>query len=192
MAMKSIKRLESRIRQIASERILHHLNDPRIGFVTVTGVKLLTDLSRVTISVSVLGDDSEINKTMRALKGAASSIQRTIAGALPIRTVPHVTFAYDETVARSFEMDDLIQTARASDTDGGIPPADEGAELDGAAADGVPDAPEDVVDIDDDADDYFSDEDDDDDDDDDDDEDDEDDDDDDDQDDDDDDDDDDD
>ena len=139
MAIKSIKRLESRIRQIVSERILHHLNDPRIGFVTVTGVELLTDLSRATVSVSVLGDDAEINKTMRALKSAAGPIQRTVAGALKIRTAPRIVFAYDDAVVRSYEMAELIRTARSGDTDGGFTEMDEDLELDDLDADGVPD-----------------------------------------------------
>ena len=155
MAMKSIKRLESRIRQIVSERILHHLNDPRIGFVTVTGVELLSDLSRATISVPVLGDNADINKTMHALKSASSSIQRTIAGALRIRTVPHISFTYDDSIARSFEMADLIQTARASDTDGGVSAMDDDIDLDDVNANGLPDALEDDEDDDDDDDGIF-------------------------------------
>ena len=120
MASKFIRRLEKRIQQVAAEKILFHLNDPRIGFVTVTKVEVLPDLSRATVFVSVYGHDADARKTMRALDGARGLVQRAVGAAIRTRITPTIRFAYDDSIAKGIAMEQLIKSARSSDSDKGL------------------------------------------------------------------------
>lgn len=113
------ERLKEVIREEASELILHQLNDPRIGFCTVTKIDLTADLSFCTIFVSVMGNAAVKSRTMRALQDARGLIQVHIAKRMKTRTTPHVAVELDESIERSFAVLDKIKLARESDTDGG-------------------------------------------------------------------------
>lgn len=114
-----LERIKAVIKEEVAELILHDLSDPRIGFCTVTRVDLTNDLSFSTIHVSVLGDDSQKNKTLRGLKDARGLIQKRVASRLKTRTTPHIEIELDESVERAFRVMDKIKEARKSDPDGG-------------------------------------------------------------------------
>jgi ribosome-binding factor A len=120
-----IERLKELIREVAAKVILHELQDPRIGFCTVTRVDLAKDLSTAVVFVSILGDDNQKRTTYRGLKEATGVIQSRIAGAMHTRTTPRVTIAEDESIERSFRILEKIREARASDPDGGKGPLSE-------------------------------------------------------------------
>ncbi len=79
MPGKRRERIERIIREEASSVILFELADPRIGFVTVTRVKVTGDLQSARIFVSVLGDEADRSITMKALARAATVVRRAIA-----------------------------------------------------------------------------------------------------------------
>jgi ribosome-binding factor A len=124
-----IERLKKMIREESADLITSHLNDPRIGFCTVTKVDLTNDLAFATVYVSVFGDEAQKRTTLRGLQGARGLIQRQIAARLTTRTTPHIDIKLDESIERSFHILDKIKEARASDPDGGkdtaLPPAKE-------------------------------------------------------------------
>lgn len=124
-----IERLKKMIHEESADLITSHLNDPRIGFCTVTKVELTNDLAFATIYVSVFGDEAQKRTTLRGLEGARGLIQRHIATRMKTRTTPHVEIKLDESIERSFHILDKIKEARASDPDGGksteVPPAEE-------------------------------------------------------------------
>ncbi len=60
-------RLEELIKRIVSEIIFRELKDPRIGFVTVTGVELSKDLAEAKIGISILGKSTELRKSMEGI-----------------------------------------------------------------------------------------------------------------------------
>lgn len=113
------ERLKEVIRETAAEFIQHEINDPRIGFCTVTNVDLSSDLSFATVFVSVLGDEAQKRTTMRGLNDARGMLQSRIARMLKTRTTPHVKIELDESIERSFRILDKIKEARASDPDQG-------------------------------------------------------------------------
>jgi ribosome-binding factor A len=114
-----IERLKEMIREESADLITSHLNDPRIGFCTVTKVDLTNDLAFATIYVSVFGDETQKRTTLRGLQGARGLIQRHIATRMKTRTTPHVEIRLDESIERTFQILDKIREARASDPDGG-------------------------------------------------------------------------
>lgn len=102
-------RVAERIKEEASNILLHELKDPRLGFVTVTHARVSPDLQRASIYVSVLGNPGDERKTMAALEHAKGYVQREIAHRVAIRRAPVVSFHIDESAKRSARIADLIQ-----------------------------------------------------------------------------------
>ena len=119
MAGNRRERIARIIREEASRVVLYELGDPRIGFVTVTKVKVSQDLSHARVYVSVYGDEGEREETMKALHRAACVVQRACGPRLKTRTIPHVEFEFDPSIEGAIHMSQLISKARASDADGG-------------------------------------------------------------------------
>ena len=116
------------IREEASRVILYELADPRIGFVTVTNVKVSGDLQTAKILVSVLGSPGDRSKTMHALARATKVVRRAVAPRLKTRLVPSISFEFDESVEGAIRVQGLIKEARATDSD--APKPDGGASVD--------------------------------------------------------------
>ena len=72
------------------------LNDPRIGFVTVTRVALTEDLRLARVSVGVLGDQAQRDKTLEGLRQASGFLRRELGKRLRVRHTPELAFRYDE------------------------------------------------------------------------------------------------
>lgn len=89
-------RLEEEIREEVAKIIAAELKDPRIGFVTVTGVQLTSDLRHARISVGVLGDQAARDKSLAGLGQAAGFVRRELGKRLRIRHTPEVQFLYDK------------------------------------------------------------------------------------------------
>jgi len=102
-----MRRVNESIRQVLSESV-PDLKDPRIGFVTVTGVVTSTDLRQATVYVSVLGSESKRDATLRGLTAAHGVLQAAIAHELKLKRTPQLTFEYDPTVERGVRLTKLI------------------------------------------------------------------------------------
>ena len=110
-----MRRVNESVRQVLSEALLE-LKDPRIGFVTVTGVATSTDLRQAKVYVSVLGDRRRQERTMAGLGAAHGVLQTYIARELRLKRTPQLTFEYDPSVERGVRMTQLIDEL-APDTD---------------------------------------------------------------------------
>lgn len=96
---KRLERVASLLKQEISRAILYELADPRMGFITVTGVKVSADLQRAVVYVTVLGSPAEIRTTLRGLQHARGHIQELVSQRAILRYTPRLTFVYDESVA---------------------------------------------------------------------------------------------
>ena len=76
------------------------LKDPRIGFVTVTGVETSPDLRHARVFVSVLGSERKREQTLAGLEAAHGVLQARLARELRMKRTPQLTFEYDPTVER--------------------------------------------------------------------------------------------
>jgi ribosome-binding factor A len=101
------RRVDEAIRQILSEAV-PTLKDPRIGFVTVTGVKATKDFAQATVYVSVLGSEQEQAKTLEGLTAARGVLQAQVARELGLRRTPVLAFEYDPAVERGVRLGQLI------------------------------------------------------------------------------------
>lgn len=109
-----MRRVNESIREVVSEAI-PALKDPRIGFVTVTGVETTSDLAQAKIWVSVLGSEKARTRTLDSLAGAVGVLQGTINRELHLRRTPQLTFAYDPTVERGVRLTRLIDELAPTD-----------------------------------------------------------------------------
>ena len=114
-----LDKLKELVREVAAQVILFELNDPRIGFCTITRADLTGDLSSAVVYVSILGDEAQKRTAMRGLKEARGLVQSRIAGAMKTRTTPQLSFELDESIEHAFRIAQKIKEARASDPDGG-------------------------------------------------------------------------
>ncbi len=95
------------VRKVLSDA-LPALKDPRIGFVTVTGVKTTKDLSQATVFVSVLGDEAAQERTLEGLRSAHGVLQAQLARELGTRRTPVLTFEYDPAIERGVRLTRII------------------------------------------------------------------------------------
>src|SRR5215510_7218324 len=104
------------VRKVISDA-LPTLKDPRIGFVTVTGVRTTKDLSQATVFVSVLGDESEQERTLAGLQSAHGVLQAQVARELGTRRTPVLTFEYDPAIERGVRLTTMIDELAPPETD---------------------------------------------------------------------------
>lgn len=107
-----IRRVNEAMRAVLSDAIATEIKDPRVGFVTVTGVKTSPDLRHARVYVSVLGDDAAREGTMEGLRSAHGFLQRRLASELTLKHTPALTFEYDDTVDRGMRISQILDEDR--------------------------------------------------------------------------------
>ncbi len=115
MAFKRIDRLRDQIKQVVAETIQLKLKDTHVGFITVTDVKLSSDLSEATVFYSVFGDALTQKSTNRALDHAKGYIQSELARQMSIRKVPILTFKVDRSVEHGLRIEELLNRIHEDD-----------------------------------------------------------------------------
>ena len=110
-----MRRVNEAVKEVVSEAV-GDLKDPRIGFVTVTGVETSPDLRHARVFVSVLGSQAKRRKTLAGLEAAHGVLQARLAHELRMKRTPQLAFEYDPTVERGVRMTQLIDEL-APDTD---------------------------------------------------------------------------
>lgn len=110
-----MRRVDEAMRAVLSDAISKDLKDPRIGFVTVTGVKTSPDLRHARVYVSVLGSDPVREASIEGLRSAHGFLQRRVATELTLKHTPALEFEYDESVDRGMRITELIDSEVAND-----------------------------------------------------------------------------
>jgi ribosome-binding factor A len=100
------------IRQVIAHALTREIRDPRVGFVTVTGVLVTNDLSHARVTVSVPGDEAEKARALEGLHSAAGFLRRRAARALTTRTVPELHFELDKGVEHAARIEELLESIR--------------------------------------------------------------------------------
>ena len=109
-----MRRVNEAIREALAEAI-GELKDPRIGFVTITGVKTSSDLRQARIYVSVLGNERKRKESLAGLTSAHGVLQATLASELRMKRTPLLAFEYDPTVEEGVRMTKLIDELAPDD-----------------------------------------------------------------------------
>jgi ribosome-binding factor A len=104
-----MRRVDEAVRQVLSDAVAQDLQDPRIGFVTMTSVKTTPDLRHARVYVSVLGNDAQRAATLAGLQSAHGALQRRLARELRMKRTPTLEFVYDETTDRAMHLEELLR-----------------------------------------------------------------------------------
>ncbi len=91
------------------------LRDPRIGFITVTGVKVSPDLRVARVYWSSLGDDAARRETQAGLDAAKGFVRREVTSRVKLRVSPEVFFVFDESVQEGDKIDRLLREVKAKE-----------------------------------------------------------------------------
>jgi ribosome-binding factor A len=105
-----LRRVNEALRQVLADGI-ENLSDPGLGFVTVTAVRAVSDLTQATVYVSVLGNERKRTDALAALERARGVLQQRVARELHFKRTPLLTFRYDENTDRALRLTELIDQA---------------------------------------------------------------------------------
>ena len=109
------RRLSERIQVIVAETIERRIKDPRMGFITITDVRVTGDLREATVFYTVLGDDTEQADTAEALASAKGMLRTEVGRQTGIRHTPSLAFVADAIPETARHLDDLLRQAQAAD-----------------------------------------------------------------------------
>jgi len=108
------ERLAEQIKEEVSLIISGEVEDPRVGFVTVTDVKMSSDLRHAKVYVSVIGTDDEVKGSLAALKHANGFIRHQLGTVIRMRHTPELHFAYDDAEMRAARIEELLSQEAAA------------------------------------------------------------------------------
>ena len=108
-------RVADRIRVVLSERLQKGLRDPRLGFVTITDVRVTGDLQNASVFYTVYGTDEERAGTAAALKAATGMLRSEVGRKLNTRLTPTLEFIADALPEEASNIADLLRKAREQD-----------------------------------------------------------------------------
>ena len=106
------------LREEVTDIIRSELDDPRLGFWTITRVEVPTDIRSARIYVSVLGSDGERKETLTALRGAAGFIRGHLKPRMRTRTIPDLDFRDDRSMEHAEAIDRTLRSLSRGDPEG--------------------------------------------------------------------------
>jgi ribosome-binding factor A len=102
------RKIAERIQVIVAETLEHRIKDPRLGFVTVTDVRVTGDLQHATIFYTVMGSDDDRAGTQAALESAKGVVRREVGRGVTLRLTPSLEFVPDALPEGVSQMEDLL------------------------------------------------------------------------------------
>lgn len=113
MSSSRTRKIADRIQVTVAEMLERRIKDPRLGFVTVTDVRVTGDNQHATIFYTVMGDD--IDSSAVAIESSKGLIRSEVGKQLGMRHVPTLEFVHDALPESARQLDDLLAAARESD-----------------------------------------------------------------------------
>ena len=115
MASPRVRKIADRIQVIVAEMLERRIKDPRLGFVTVTDVRVTGDSQQATVFYTVLGEDADLVSTAAALESAKGVLRSEVAKQLAMRHAPSLEFIHDALPETARHLEDVLAKARAID-----------------------------------------------------------------------------
>jgi ribosome-binding factor A len=110
-----IRKIADRIQVIVAEMLERRIKDPRLGFVTVTDVRVTGDSQQATVFYTVLGEETDVVSTAAALESAKGLLRSEVAKQLGMRHAPTLTFVQDALPENARHLDEVLARAKAHD-----------------------------------------------------------------------------
>ena len=117
MSNPRVRKIADRIQEIVAQMLERRVKDPRLGFITVTDVRVTGDSQQATIFYTVLGEDADYASTAAALESAKGLLRSEVGKQLGMRHVPTLTFVPDEIPEAARHLDEVLAQAKASDAE---------------------------------------------------------------------------
>ena len=105
------------IRRIVAERLQRGLGDPRMGYVTITDVRVSGDLHNAAVYYTVLGNEAEREDTRMALTAATGMLRSEVGRNITAKLTPSLEFIMDGVPENAIAIESLLQEARQRDAD---------------------------------------------------------------------------
>jgi ribosome-binding factor A len=115
MSNPRVRKIADRIKVVVAEMLERRIKDPRLGFVTVTDVRVTGDTQNASIFYTVLGEDDQLASTAAALESAKGILRSEVGRQLGMRHVPTLEFIHDALPENARHLDELLAKARESD-----------------------------------------------------------------------------
>jgi ribosome-binding factor A len=109
-----IARVNELVKEVLADE-LERLSDPRLGFVTVTGVDVSADLRQATVYYSVLGPGEAHEESAEALRSASAHLRSTLGRQVRLKYLPNLVFTEDPAVARGERVEEIIRQLHAQE-----------------------------------------------------------------------------
>jgi ribosome-binding factor A len=110
--MNKARKLEIDLQREISFIINSKLKDPRIGFVTVTDVKLSPDYHYLDIFVSIMGEERIKNDSMKGLNQCEGFIKKNLKERFRLRTIPDIKFIYDKSIDHGLKITSILENLK--------------------------------------------------------------------------------
>jgi ribosome-binding factor A len=115
MSQARVRRVADRIKETVALLLDTRVKDPRLGFVTITEVRITGDLREATVFYTVLGDDENRASTKAALESAKGMLRSEVGKALGIRHTPSLEFLLDGIPENAIHISEVLRTAQERD-----------------------------------------------------------------------------
>ena len=115
MANPRVRKVADRIQVIVAEMLERRVKDPRLGFVTITDVRVSGDTQQASVFYTVLGEEAEVAGSAAALESAKGLIRSEVGKQLGMRHVPTLDFIHDALPETARHIDDLLEKVREAD-----------------------------------------------------------------------------
>jgi ribosome-binding factor A len=115
MSNPRVRKIADRIQVIVAEMLERRIKDPRLGFVTITDVRVTGDSQQASIFYTVLGEEADAANSAAALESAKGVLRSEVAKQLGMRIVPTLTFIHDALPENARHLDEVLARAKAQD-----------------------------------------------------------------------------
>lgn len=115
MAGQRTQQLADRIKVIVAQMLERRVKDPRLGFITITDVRLTGDNQNASVFYTVIGDQKAVDDTAAALRSATGLLRAEVGKQLGTRITPTLAFFLDAVPEEARQIEDLLAKARESD-----------------------------------------------------------------------------
>ncbi len=117
MSSQRVRKVADRVKVVVAEMLERRIKDPRLGFITVTDVRVTGDTQHATVFYTVLGGAEAIESTAAALASATGVLRSEVGRQLGMRHTPTLEFVLDAIPDNARHIEDLLESARASDAE---------------------------------------------------------------------------
>jgi ribosome-binding factor A len=113
-----IARINETIKEILGELLLGSIKDPRVGLVTITAVRVSSDMTSAKVHYSVMGDEEVRKETRKGLESAKKFMRKTVGDGLKLRNTPELHFVYDDSLDKAEAIDETLKEVGLGDNPG--------------------------------------------------------------------------